>query len=333
MKSILESRVDDPLVYVRAIHFAATLTVAGVVFFIVSIGGPASRLAGTGAPVACRVRTYYAWIAWIGWILTVLSGAAWLVLVASAVSDRSLADVLTDGTVWTLVSQTGFGRDWLQRFFIACLLAVLLVPFLAAQRTKSLWLQLITAVLAAGLVGSLAWAGHAVGAEGIEGIVHPTADVLHLIAAAAWVGTLLPLAVLLAAGQDTVSFAVARIATVRFSNLGIASVATLLVTGSINTWYLAGSVPALTETDYGRLLLVKIAAFFGMVAIAAFNRLRLTPRLVQDAGNSARSALWQLRRTVAVEIAAGAIVIVIVAALGVTPPGHLEAMMPQGHHH
>ena len=53
-------------------------------------------------------------------------------------------------------------------------------------------------VLAAALVGTLAFAGHAIGGEGIEGIVHPAADVLHLVAAAAWVGALVPLALLLA---------------------------------------------------------------------------------------------------------------------------------------
>ena len=55
---------------------------------------------------------------------------------------------------------------------------------------------------------------------------------LHLVAAAAWVGTLLPLAlVLAAAGRDAVSVAIARTATVRFSAFGIASVGTLLVIG------------------------------------------------------------------------------------------------------
>jgi copper resistance protein D len=326
--------VDDPLIYVRAIHFAAALSVAGATFFVVLIADPALRLANSDATLGGRARVSYAWIAWIGLILTVLSGAAWLIFVASGVTDRSPAEVLTDGTVWTLLLETGFGHDWLLRFLIGCSLAAVLVPLLRTQGAKSNALKLAAAVLSAALVGSLAWAGHAAGGEGVEGIVHPAGDVLHLIAAAAWVGTLLPLAVLLAtAGQNAASLTAARIATVRFSNLGIASVATLLVTGSINTWYLAGSIPALTETDYGRPLLVKIALFLGMVAIAAVNRLRLTPRLVQGTGNSSHSALRKLRRNVAVEIAAGAIVIAIVAVLGVTPPGHLEALMPQGHHH
>jgi putative copper resistance protein D len=169
----------------------------------------------------------------------------------------------------------------------------------------------------------------------MEGIVHAAADVLHLIAAAAWVGALVPLAlVLLATGRDARSVAGARAATVRFSTFGIASVGTLLVTGAINTWYLVGSVHALADTDYGRLVLTKVALFLGMVAIAAVNRLRLTPRLVGDANAVASAnALRQLRRNVVIEVLVGAVIIAIVAVLGVTPPGAHEDLMPHAHHH
>jgi putative copper resistance protein D len=157
---------------------------------------------------------------------------------------------------------------------------------------------------------------------GGEAIFHPTADVLHLIAAAAWIGALLPLIVLFAAaGADDASLAMARTATARFSILGIVSVSTLVATGIVNTYYLAGSVPALLHTDYGRLLLIKIALFLAMVAIAAVNRLRLTPQLLQEASiASSRDALRRLRRNAAIEVLAGAIVIAIVAALGTMAP-------------
>jgi uncharacterized membrane protein len=146
--------------------------------------------------------------------------------------------------------------------------------------------------------------------------------VLHLIAAAAWVGALLPLIVFFAAASaDDTSLAMARTATARFSILGIASVGTLLVTGIVNTFYLAGSVPALLHTDYGRLLLIKIALFLAMVAIAAVNRFRLTPQLLQQASIAAsRNALRRLRRNAVIEALAGATVIAIVAALGTMPP-------------
>jgi copper resistance protein D len=92
--------------------------------------------------------------------------------------------------------------------------------------------------------------------------------------------------------------------------------------GSINTWYLASSLQALTDTDYGRLLLTKVALFLVMVAIAGINRLHYTPRLAQVASAFAtQEALRHLRRNTVIEVVLGAIIICIVAVLGVTPHG------------
>jgi uncharacterized membrane protein len=151
---------------------------------------------------------------------------------------------------------------------------------------------------------------------------------LHLIAAAAWVGALVPLALFLAVAKDDASLAAARTATLRFSALGVASVATLFVTGSINSWYLVGGVAEFVGTDYGRLLLVKIALFLGMVAIAAVNRFHLTPAIANTPDTAvARQALWQLRRNAAIEATAGAVIVGIVAVLGTLPPAS------HAHHH
>jgi putative copper resistance protein D len=326
--------VNDPLIYARAIHFAATLSVAGAVFFAVFIGEPAFRAAGAGTRLPVSVRRELKWIGWIGLLVTLISGAVWLVFVARSMSGNPLADVFSQDVLGAVLLQTGFGQGWIARFVLVCLLAAMFVPLLSAQRAGGAWIDVAAVGLAAGLAGSLAWAGHAVGASGAEGVIHPAADFLHLVAAAAWVGTLLPLALLLtAAGEDAASVAIARIATVRFSNFGIASVATLLVTGSINAWYLAGSIPALTQTDYGHLLLVKVALFLVMVAIAAVNRLRLTPRLVADASAAVTAdALRQLRRNTAIEVAVGAVIIAIVAVLGTNPPG-FEAIIHAHHSH
>jgi copper resistance protein D len=202
------------------------------------------------------------------------------------------------------------------------------VVFLSAQGAKSAWLRAAAVFLSVAFAGSLAWAGHAIGGQGIEGLVHPAADVLHLIAAAAWVGALVPLALLLAmSGRDANSLAVVRTATLRFSTLGIVSVATILLTGIVNTWYLSGSINALTETKYGNLLLIKIALFFAMVGVAGFNRLRLTPRLVQNTDAAALAAARQLSRNAVIEAVMGAGIIAIVAALGTLPPGS------HAHHH
>jgi copper resistance protein D len=327
--------VDDPLIYVRAIHFGATIALAGVIFFVVLVAEPAFAAAASDTPLPATLRRRFAVIAWIALVLTLLTGAAWLILVAQSMSDQSISELFTDGVLWTVLLHTGFGRDWLERLVLIGVLAAVLTPFLSTRGAGSRWIKLAAAVLAAALVGTLAFAGHAAGGPGAEGVVHPLADILHLIAAAAWIGMLLPLAVLLAAaGQDAASAAIARAATVRFSTAGIFSVAVLLITGSINTWYLAGSLPALTQTRYGHLLLIKIALFLGMVAVAAVNRLQLTPRLAAQATAAARlDALRQLRRNVVVEVATGAVIIAIVAVLGTTPPGLHQHPMAGEHHH
>ena len=328
--------MTDLLVYARAVHFAATLSLAGAVFFSVFIAEPAFRKAGAATRVLTAVNHALVLIAWIGLGLALLSGAAWFVALAQSMSDRSLQEVFSEGILWIVLTQTGFGRDWLARLILGLLLAALFIPFFAATEirapnSRSIWVKVAAVLSAAGLCGTLTWAGHAAGGSGAEAVLHPAADFLHLVAAAAWVGTLLPLALLLAvAGANAASITVARIATTRFSALGIGSVVTLLVTGSINAWYLAGSVAALTETDYGHLLLAKVALFVVMVAVAAINRLLLAPRLVQETNPAAaQAALRQLRRNTAIEIAIGAAIVAVVSVLGTNPPG-LEAI---GHPH
>jgi copper resistance protein D len=320
--------LNDPLIFERAIHFAATILAAGIVFFVAFVAEPALRKATDDQltlPLFARLR----WIAWFSFAFALVSGLAWFVLTAASMSGQSVADVYAQDVLWTVLWQTNFGNDWLARLVLACALAAVSVAFLSARGAKSAWLKLAAVILAAAFVGSLAWAGHAIGGQGSEGIIHPIADILHLIAAAAWVGALVPLALLLVMmGQDADALAVARTATLRFSTLGVVSVATILLTGSVNTWYLSGSVDALTETKYGHLLLIKIALFLATVCVAAFNRLRLTPRLVENLNLAiAQNARRQLSRNAAVEAAMGATIIAIVAALGTLPPGS------HAHHH
>jgi len=104
-------------------------------------------------------------------------------------------------------------------------------------------------------------------------------------------------------------------------------------------------VPALIGTDYGRLLLAKVALFLAMVGVAAINRLWLTPRLAltvtsprceaallheqaaNEAPAAARTALRALARNSVMEAMLGLAILVIVGALGTTPPG-LHVLQP-----
>jgi putative copper export protein/mono/diheme cytochrome c family protein len=311
--------LNDPLIWVRAIHFIAMMAAAGAVLFAALVAEPAFQKTGADGHLVAEVRLRLARIVWVSLLLALISAFAWLILITEDISDRTLAAVFSENVVWTVLAQTEFGHGWLVRFVLTGLLAVTLLWSRPARRTDLH--RRGAAVIAAALVGMLAWASHAVGTPGVEGDIHFAADVLHLIAAAAWVGMLAPLALLLRALRghpDAGSLAAAQIAVLRFSALGVAAVATILATGIVNTWYLAGSVPALVGTDYGRLLMAKIALFLVMASIATVNRFRLRPRLLH--GESI-DALRQLERNSAIEALMGVIILVIVAMLGTMAPG------------
>jgi putative copper resistance protein D len=307
------------MIYIRAVHFAATLVAAGMVFFIVFVAVPALRAAADDKAVRALLWPQLAFIGWFSLVLAVGSGAAWLVLTASAMSGVPPGELTAD-VLQTVLTQTHFGLAAMVRLAAAGILAFAFALLLSARYRASAGAVAMAA--ASVFAGALAFTGHALGGQDVEGIVHPAADVLHLIASAAWVGALVPLALLLAAAGKNNALAIARAATLRFSMLGVISVGTLLVTGIVNTWYLAGSVAALTSTFYGQLLLAKIATFLAMVAVAAANRQWLTPRLVQNESvTAAQSALRQLRRNALVEALLGFAVICLVAVLGIKPPG------------
>jgi copper resistance protein D len=321
--------LDDLIFYARAVHFAATIMAAGVVFFVVLIAEPALHKTANDARIAVEFRFRLASIAWSSIAFAVLSGAAWLVLTAASMSGQPAEQMYASGVVWIVLSQTVFGNDWLVRFVIACVLAAIFVPLFSARSARSAWLNAAAVVLAATFVGSLAFAGHAIGAQGLEGILHPAADIVHLLAASAWVGSLVPLALLLAiGGAHAAALAAARTATLRFSTLGIVGVAAILISGIVNGWYLVGSIAAFTESEYGRLLLIKIALFAVMVTIACVNRLWLTPAMIANTDLAAAlTARRRLRRNAAIEAFLGAVIIAIVAVLGTLPPAS------HAHHH
>jgi putative copper resistance protein D len=307
--------VSDSLIVIRAIHFAATALTTGTLVFRAVVADPALLSAEA---VATVMRTQIRRLAWVGLAITVVSGAIWLLLVAAVMSGLALSEAITADVLSTVVNETQFGRV----FEIRSLLAIILAACLAFDRLPpARWLALASAL---GLVAAIAWTGHAGSTPGETGFLHLTADTLHLIAAAAWTGSLIPFVLLLVAVRHDpceASARLARDATQRFSTLGIAAVATVLGSGIVNAWILVGSVNGLIVTQYGRLLMLKIALFAIMVAFAAINRLLLTPRLALPSGSTAQlDALRRLKRNSMIEIAVALLIFAIVGVLGTLHP-------------
>jgi copper resistance protein D len=303
------------LIAVRAIHFAATAITTGALVFRAVVAKPAL---GSEQAVAKLIRVQTLMVAWIGLAVTVASGMVWFVFQAMSMSGLPLNEAMTLSVLLTVLNQTQFGLVSEIRFVLAIILAVCL----AYDRFPlTHWFAPAAAL---GLTAAIAWTGHAASTLGQTGNLHLTADALHLIAAASWIGGLVPLIVLLAAARrhQAVGWAsLARDATMRFSTLGIVSVATLLATGVVNAWILVGSFHALVVTEYGQLLMLKLVVFAAMLVFAAVNRFGLTPRLAVSSGSeSLLEALRQLTRNSAIEIVLGMAIFVIVGLLGTLHP-------------
>jgi putative copper export protein/mono/diheme cytochrome c family protein len=290
--------MDIALIAIRTVHFAGAISLAGLFGFVALIAGR----------VAPSLRERLVRIGWISIALLLASAPLWLLFVAQSVSADSLATTIRSGAIVIVLGDTQFGHVLILRM----LLALLLLPYVATLGRRRA-LDLGATVIAAISLALIAWQGHAGADLGWDAAIHLTADATHLVAAGLWLGALLPFALLLRApATDSDHGTAAR----RFSTLGLACVAVLLVSGTINAWYLVGSIPALIGTPYGQLLLAKLALVAAMLSLAAINRWRLVPRLASgDPGAASRIASHA-----AIEAMLGLLVIAIVAGFGTMIP-------------
>ncbi|GJF29339.1 transport integral membrane protein [Kitasatospora sp. NE20-6] len=130
-------------------------------------------------------------------------------------------------------------------------------------RDARLGLGVAGAVLAVALTAT--WVGADHSSVGIQvPLALPTAA-LHLLATAVWLGGLATLLVGL-------RHAVPTAAVERFSKLALAAVTVLTATGVYQAWRGLGSWSALVDTEYGRLLLIKVGCVAAMVGLAWISR-------------------------------------------------------------
>ncbi|MGX2995881.1 copper resistance CopC/CopD family protein [Streptomyces sp. JNUCC 64] len=141
----------------------------------------------------------------------------------------------------------------------------------ARQRDLTFGLAVGGVVVSSGIAATWALSEHA--STGIQtGLAMPL-DVVHLLAVAAWLGGLVTLLTALYRAPSLDAGAVRR-----FSSVAFGSVVVLAVTGLYQSWRQVGSWSGLTGTEYGRLLLLKVALVAVVLAVAWFSR-RWTARL------------------------------------------------------
>ncbi len=281
--------IEAALPAIRWLHLAALLS---------SLGTEAFRLLAWGRLEASpEARSLLRWLARFsraGVALALVSGVLWFWFQGSAM----LGNTVASREAAQAILQTRFGGTLLLR------LALLIVTlWLLQSEGRGRWFALPILAASAFLQGGL---GHGAATDGWVTV----ALGLHVVAAGLWLGALLPLlatCVLLPLQAG----AIAR----RFTPLGLACVLTLAITSLMQVQALLGTLAATLGTSYGRLALLKLALFAGLLVIASANRFRFVPQA--EAGGSIRG----LRRSIALETGLGLAMVAAAAALASQPPG------------
>ena len=304
--------IELGLVVVRFLHYVAITTLAGAAFF------PFYAYDGAEPEMLGRWRSSV--LLWSA-VVALISGAAWFAFAVANMSG-ALADVVDPEIIGSVVRDTGYGLVWTVRMILAAVLVA--VTVLYALR-PTMGRDLLASFFAAGLLASLAGAGHTQIEEGWQSVVHIAADAAHLLAAGAWLGGLVPLAFVLlgyAGTRPDASPVNVDSVLLRFSGMGYLAVVTLVGTGLLNSWLLVGSVSSLLHSAYGQILVAKLAFFAGMLALAAANRFWLVPALEASGHDAAGSDVWRrrLRTHVLCEQGLGLLVLLSVSILGTIRP-------------
>lgn len=297
------------VVLLRLGQYLGAVLLLGVPMFF------AFRMPGSDVAVARWPRTLLLLAAF----LTALASLAALVL-QTAVMAGSIAEALKSASLFYMAFETSIGRAFVVRAAAAVLFGILL---LALRTGRGSW----AALTGIGLVvcSSLAWTGHGAATEGPLGFIHLSADIIHAVAAAMWLGALAALGVLLAVPygnpeQDRLTHG----ALDGFSGMGTLAVGLLVVTGLVNSGFLVGidRLGSLVTTPYGLLLSVKLVIFAGMLSLATSNRFILTPRLKRslEDDNLLPRAIRGLRLSLALETLLAIVLLGLVALMGTLAP-------------
>ncbi|MGN6550031.1 MAG: copper homeostasis membrane protein CopD [Pararhizobium sp.] len=288
----------DLLIACRFLHDAAAMFLWGAFGFLATLV-PKNLAEETGRRLGgARVLAI---------ALVVLAVVASLPAETAMIAD-GWSSALDPQTLSSLLFATSLGRAGM----IDAVAALLLLASLALPARMRLRAVVLPAALA---LASLGFTGHAMIDEGALGALHRANDILHVFASGAWVGALVPLAVILTrAGGDRATEA--RLALERFSTAGRWAVALTVLTGLGNTLLVVGHLPSDPGSPYQMLLVAKIAIVLLRIALASLNQFRFVPRITRNE----TAALRAIRRGAMAEVALGTLVILLVAVFGMMDP-------------
>jgi copper transport protein len=294
-------------------------------------------------------------ILWGAWAVALGTTAVGIPVQAVYAAGLPISKVLSS-TVRSGMFGDRFGQVWGVRLLIlglaAAVLAFLFRSISASERQNvPRGLLASGGLVAVGLLMTPGLAGHAATQDLVPLAI--VSDTIHLGAVSVWLGglALLTAAVLPRRMADELAVVVPR-----FSRAAFWAVITILLTGTFQGWREVRSTAALTETTYGRLLIIKVVLFAMIVALGGLSRRVVQARYQvpaarlsfgpgaatlggsrrRDRGDTPRppgldsdsEAVGRLRRTVGAETVIAVVVLAVTALLVNAQPARSALAKP-----
>ncbi len=228
--------------------------------------------AAFGVIVTSRARASTAnrRLVWIGWLMTTVAAVVGFLVYGPYVGglglDESFSSRVIDETLSSRYGHIGVAR------LILLVLAIPIIRVLLARDgdeprpIPQPWLG-AAAVFGALIAATPGLSGHASSGDLVPLAVFT--DTIHVLAMGVWLGGLVTLGVVVMRGL-TVAQMQAPVA--RWSRLAFGCVVAIVATGVFQAWRQVGNLTALRTTEYGRMLIIKILLFAGLLMLAAFSR-------------------------------------------------------------
>lgn len=238
----------------RFLHFTVVLMLFGAWVFRPLLLGRETKWLD---PALARVTRWLSAVA-------LLSGVGWLLLISASMAGSPEA-AFDPATLGLVLSNTFFGQVWRWHLLLNLLLmAVLLTPWRSSVALR--------VGLSSLLLATLAPVGHGAMLDGLQGQLLILNQIVHLTCVGAWLGGLMLLVMILRQPADHPVSAILQ----RFSGIGYALVAGLVMTGLINVRVLTGAFwPTPLLSGFALILLIKVVLVIAMLGLALFNRLRI----------------------------------------------------------
>ena len=224
------------------------------------------------------------------------------------------------------VIQTTFGSTWLTRMILTIILIGIWF-WIERKNQISIKTQLPMLVVALVLIATTTMMGHGASTEMAPPII---LDYAHNLLSSIWIGGVIFLGFVILPSITKLDGNVRDKITIsllpRFSGMIIIALGILIITGPTLLWFLESNVSSLTDSTYGKLIILKIILASAMIAFGGFYQIRF----IQQAKKDLKSVqvFKKLKKPLRLEVGLGIALLAVVALLvnSSLPAGEVQSV-------